>query len=143
MSTIKIEKEIADIVKTMSRSKIVMPDGWSDEKQLETAPISYKTYNSGSGNYLEVDLVIDGTEYRLQVIYGKVRIEEPLCKHLTPSRLFEIINTIYTEAISPQSIIEGRANLRSKIAKAKKEISDNKIKLAQLENALSGEETEL
>ena len=132
----KIEQEIVDILMKMSTNKIVMPSGWSDDRQLGTADISYKTYDSGS-DYKNLDFTIDDNSYSIQLRYGKIVIEEPLTRRLSPVRVLEIINTIYKEATSPESIIEGEANLRAKIAGVKRDISRKKTELYKLEGELN------
>lgn len=135
----KAEQEIIDILNKMGTNKFVMPSGWSDSRQLGTANISYKTYDGGS-EYKNLDFMIEDVNYSVQLRYGSIVLETPLSKPLSAYRLLEIIKTIYQEAISPESIVEGEANLRAKIAEAKKDIYNKKLELKKLNRELNNEE---
>ena len=139
MTMSKAEQEIVDILNKMGTNKFVMPSGWSDDRQLGTANISYKTYDGGGG-YKNLDFTIEDVSYSVQLRYGSIVLEAPLSKPLSAYRLLDIIKTIYQEATSPESIVEGEANLRAKIAEAKKAISDKKKTLFKLEGELNGNE---
>lgn len=133
----KAEQEIVDILNKMGSNKLVMPDGWSDDRQLGTANIAYKTYSGGS-TYKNLDFTIDDVSYSVQLRYGRIVLEAPLAKQLNATKLLEIVKTIYQEATSPESLVEGEANLRAKIAKAKSAIRSKRIELQKLEGELDG-----
>lgn len=134
------KEQIIDILKKMSVVKIIMPDGWSDDKQLNGHNISYKTYNGGS-DYMTMEITLNGVDtYKINYHYGDIIIEEPFDKHLSQSKIVELVKTVYTEAISPEMITEGKVLIREKIAQARKEIKRKKIDINNLLEQLNGEE---
>lgn len=131
---------LIDILKKMSVVKNIMPDGWSDDKQLNGHDISYKTYNGGS-NYMTIEITLNGVDtYKIHYYYGEITVEEPFDKHLSQSKIVELLKTVYTESISPEMIAEGKVLIREKIARARKEIKDKQIDINKLLEQLNGEE---
>lgn len=121
----QIEKEIVELVTKWYSSKVAFPNGWSDEKYLASSEVSYKTYDSGSIRYVTIELVINGTTYALGLRGGTVEIAGPITKRLSPKSVLEILNAIYTEATSIESMVEGKVKIR-------KDIADKRIQIKRL-----------
>jgi hypothetical protein len=135
MAKITKEQEIIDILQKMNTNKLVMPDGWSDDRQLGGANISYKTYSNGK-DYFNLDITIEDTHYSVMLRSGRIVVEAPLAKQMNATKALEIVKTIYQEATSPESLIEGEASLRANIASAKKDVARRKLELRKLEEEL-------
>ena len=132
----KAEQEIVDIFNKMASNKLVMPSSWSDQRQLGTADISYKTYDGGP-TYRNLEFTIKGVSYSVGLRNGHIEIQAPLSKPLSANKLLEIIKVIYQDETSPESLVEGEANLRTKIREVRQSINSKKTELKKLEGELA------
>lgn len=136
----KKEQQIVELIKKWSSNKVAFPDSWSDDRQLETANISYKTY-SGGGEYKNIVITVGGTiKYEIDYRYGLIEVSHPLSFPLSPAKVLELLTAIYTEAMSLESMVEGRAKLRQEIAEKKKKSKELAKEARKLEIALESEE---
>lgn len=135
----KSEKQLLEIIKKWSSNKVAFPDSWSDDKQLETDNISYKTY-SGGATYKNIVITVGGTiEYDINVRGDKIEVTHPLSMPLTPAKALELVTTIYKEALSLESMVEGRAKMREEIAEKKKKAKTLAAEARKLEEVLNEE----
>lgn len=135
----KLQKTEADIIELITKwysHKVAFPDSWSDERFLSSSPISYKTYDSGNIRYLNIEVTVDDVEHSFNLRNGSLIVASPLTKQLKPDRILVILNDIYTESTSIESIVEGQANLREKIANKKKELRRLNKSIKELEGQL-------
>ena len=135
----KKEQQLIELIRKWSSNRVAFPDSWSDDKQLETANLSYKTY-SGGERYKNIVITVGGTiQYDINYRYDTIEVSHPLAFPLTAAKALELVTTIYTEAMSLESMVEGRAKLREDIAKLKKESITKAKEAKKLEQALAEE----
>lgn len=136
----KKEQQIVELIKKWASNKVAFPDSWSDDKQLETTNISYKTYSGGS-DYKNIVITVGGTiKYEIDYRYGLIEVSHPLAFPLSPAKALELLTTIYTEAMSLESMVEGRAKLRQEIAEKKSKSKELAKEARKLEAALESED---
>lgn len=132
----KKEQQLLDIIKKWSSNKVAFPDSWSDEKQLETTNLSYKTYDGGA-RYKNIVITVGGTiKYEIDYRGDTIEVSHPLAFPLTAAKALELVTTIYTEAMSLESMVEGRAKLREDIAKLKADSKTKAKEARKLEETL-------
>ena len=134
------EKELVDLITRWSSNKIAFPASWSENKQLDSYPISYRTYNGG-GEYCNIELTLGGTvEYSINLRYGEIEVVHSLSNPLSAKKALELVKTVYEEAISMESIVEGKASMREEVAKKKKQAKELIKEATKLEMTLINEE---
>lgn len=134
------EQQLVALIKKWGSHKIAFPESWSDDRQLSSANISYKTY-SGGDNYKNIVVTVDGVlKYDINLRYDKIEVTHPLSSPISVAKALELVTLIYQEATSMESIVEGKANLRQKIADTKKKIRELNKELSKLNNQLSEDE---
>lgn len=132
----KTEADIVDLITKWYSHKVVFPKGWSDERFLSGAPISYKTYDSGNISYINIELTIDYEKYDINLRSGTVYINAPITRQLGVVKVLDILTDIYEESTSIKSMVEGQASLREKIANQKKQLKSTINSIKELEGQL-------
>lgn len=133
----QIEKDIIELVTKWHKVRAVFPDSWSYVKQLSSTSISYRTYNSGSIAYINVEITHDSIDYKIELRSGEVIISAPITKKITAEKALQDLETIYKESTSIESQAEGIASIRKEIADKKQEITRLNKDIKSLTNRLT------
>lgn len=134
----KIANEITELVNKWSQVRAVYPLSWSDERFLSSEDISYKTYlaDGGRNAHKVVEVTIKGKKNTLTFWSDGVLLETSIAKPTSPKAILEALNAIYTDVMSIESIVEGKAALRKEIADSKRDIKQKQRRIKEMELGL-------
>ena len=137
MNSKEIKQTIIGLISTMESNTFLLPDSWSDDMQMSTRDMSYKTYvgSRGAGRY--INIVMSSPELNIEI---DIRGEEITLdkmglfqKRVQPKQVLELIQAIYNEKYSFRESAEGLTKLRKEIAEKRASINRNKSELLVLQ----------
>ena len=138
MSKKQIKKDLISIIEKMEINTYLLPESWSDEIQMATRDMSYKTYvgKRGIGRY--INFVIKSPKLNVDIDFrgDDVRVNTSIDKPIKVKEMYEAVLAIYEEKHSFIDMAEGVSNLRKQISEKRRNIETAKKEIKILEQQI-------
>lgn len=140
MNSKEIKQTIIGLIRTMEGNTFLLPDSWSDDMQMSTRDMSYKTYVGSRGVGRYINIVVSSPELNIEINVRGAEITLDKIglfqKRVQPKQVLELIQAIYNEKYSFRESAEGLTKLRKELKEKRDYINRKKSEVVVIQKQI-------